>query len=531
MTDKIRIGILVDQTSTLQQWQVDCLEMLKSHKEVEIVFVAAPKHTTSFDKSPKNNRLRKLWGKNSFWHLYWKYSKPSQIQDVKYDWSDINILTIQVTPDRNKTVVADKDLEVIKNQNPDILLRLGWGILAGEILEAATFGVWSFHHNDPHVYRGGPPAFWEIYYRQSVQGAVLQKLNEKLDGGFILAEAHIRTNKHSLSESYNEIVNTSPFLLQQAIGKVKYGKVEGRRIDRKKGVFKTYPNNGQFLSALCTLVFQKLKFQHRKFWSDENWFLMESPYRAEYSITDIESHINSTSSIIKKSKKAFYADAFLLPDNTGVLAEKFDFKEQKGKIVFMDDAGKEKVILEHEKHSSYPYVFEHKERTYVAPEQHLSGRQTIYRWNSEKQVLEDPQHINIEACIDPTFLYHENRWWLFCTHAPHSNSALYIYYADQLLGEYKPHALNPVKIDVKSARPAGQFLKINNELYRPTQKNDAFYGSGIRWVKIKTLSSDIFEEEQVRDFTPHNFKLLGIHTFSYNDNRIVMDGKTKNAAF
>ena len=50
-------------------------------------------------------------------------------------------------------------------------------------------------------------------------------------------------------------------------------------------------------------------------------------------------------------------------------------------------------------------------------------------------------------------------------------------------------------------------------------------------MKIKTLSSDIFEEEQVRDFTPHNFKLLGIHTFSYNDNRIVMDGKTKNAAF
>lgn len=81
----------------------------------------------------------------------------------------------------------------IRSWRPDVMLRFGFGIIRGEILEAAPLGVWSFHHDDELVYRGGPPCFWEVARGDPLAAATLQRLTDRLDGGIVLAKAWFAT--------------------------------------------------------------------------------------------------------------------------------------------------------------------------------------------------------------------------------------------------------------------------------------------------------------------------------------------------
>ena len=44
-------------------------------------------------------------------------------------------------------------------------------------------GVWSYHHGDNRVNRGGPAGFWEVFEQWDVTGSILQVLSEELDAG------------------------------------------------------------------------------------------------------------------------------------------------------------------------------------------------------------------------------------------------------------------------------------------------------------------------------------------------------------
>jgi hypothetical protein len=57
---------------------------------------------------------------------------------------------------------------------------------------------------------------------------------------------------------------------------------------------------------------------------------------------------------------------------------------------------------------------------------------------------------------DPTIVRHDGRWWCFFTDGDRgAMSHLHLWWADELDGPWFPHADNPVKVDVRSARPAG----------------------------------------------------------------------------
>jgi methionyl-tRNA formyltransferase len=68
----------------------------------------------------------------------------------------------------------------------DALVLFGFGLIRGSILEAPTHGVLSFHPADIRSYRGmGPPPVF--HDGRSRCGATLQRLNESIDGGEIIA--------------------------------------------------------------------------------------------------------------------------------------------------------------------------------------------------------------------------------------------------------------------------------------------------------------------------------------------------------
>ena len=68
--------------------------------------------------------------------------------------------------------------------------------------------------------------------------------------------------------------------------------------------------------------------------------------------------------------------------------------------------------------------------------------------------------------LDPFEL--ENMRYRWRQPSPHSRQQeLSIYWADRIRGPWRPHALNPVKLDARSSRPAGALFRRDGKWIRP----------------------------------------------------------------
>lgn len=73
----------------------------------------------------------------------------------------------------------------------DVVIHEGVGILGGRILTAPERGVLSFHHGDIREYRGIGYGFWEYMHGEERSGVTLQRLNETLDAGEVVAFSEV----------------------------------------------------------------------------------------------------------------------------------------------------------------------------------------------------------------------------------------------------------------------------------------------------------------------------------------------------
>ena len=96
---------------------------------------------------------------------------------------------------RHVTPIADgawselptESVELVAERS-DVSVRFGFGLLRGDVLEAPEYGVLSFHPADIREYRGlGVPQAW-LDGRERM-GVTLQRLNDDVDGGEIIAYA------------------------------------------------------------------------------------------------------------------------------------------------------------------------------------------------------------------------------------------------------------------------------------------------------------------------------------------------------
>lgn len=160
----------------------------------------------------------------------------------------------------------------------------------------------------------------------------------------------------------------------------------------------------------------------------------------------------------------FLADPFgiQLNGHLHILAEEYDHASGKGVITEVGPgnfSGTEyrRRVMESPFHMSYPYLLEHEGDVYCIPETYQANQVTLFkavqfpeRWEKAGTLIEGIQ------AVDATPFQHEGRWWLFCTdESTDSNSHLYLWHADTLEGPWESHPLNPVKLDVRSSRPAG----------------------------------------------------------------------------
>jgi hypothetical protein len=187
------------------------------------------------------------------------------------------------------------------------------------------------------------------------------------------------------------------------------------------------------------------------------------------------------------------------------------------------------MLLDTKSHLSYPFIFKEDNKIYVFPEAAHSGKLTCYEYDPLSQTLTFAKEILNLALLDSTILKHDNKYWLFGTLAgKDSHSKLYVYISDNLLGPYSPHPANPVKSSSRSSRPAGNFIRVDGAIFRPSQNCEKIYGESITINKINTLNEFSFDEEEFMTLSANgsnfNKKIRTIHTINVLDDIITIDG-------
>jgi hypothetical protein len=179
-------------------------------------------------------------------------------------------------------------------------------------------------------------------------------------------------------------------------------------------------------------------------------------------------------------------------------------------------------------HASYPYLLEDAGTGYCVPETAQARRVSLWRTAEPGRRWEEVATlVDGVAALDPTVFRHDGRWWLLCTDGDRDGDAvLRGWWADALAGPWHLHAVDPLKVDVRSSRPGGTPFTVGDRLYRPAQDCSARYGGRIVVNHVHTLTPSHFEEVVVAtvDPDPAGAYPHALHTLSAAGSVTLVDG-------
>ena len=233
------------------------------------------------------------------------------------------------------------------------------------------------------------------------------------------------------------------------------------------------------------------------------------------------------------AREGFVADPFPWPGRDDVvLYERFSHRTGLGSIESMapveDRAEIQKLDLKIGTHLSYPFTFQIDERVLCLPEMAAERRQVIYVLNPGMPPRALCSVAENTAMADPTLFRYGELFWIAYNDADlglHENLCLLS--AIRIEGPWIAHPLNPVKVDVRSSRPAGAPFYLGDSFFRPAQDCSNSYGCALTMNRVIACTPSWYQEEPVATLLPNPKGRFpdGLHTFSVGPNSILMDGK------
>jgi hypothetical protein len=450
------------------------------------------------------------------------------------------VLTVQPEQTQFSDRLAGPDVDRIKGYRLDVLIRLGFRILRGDILNAAPCGVWSYHHGDNAVYRGSAPGFWEVVEQDATAGVVLQVLCEDLDGGAVLARAVSATVPFSVKRTRNSVywrgVDLVPRALEELFRDGSERFLERIRADEARPCFysrpmRTDPPRAGLAAPVRNLVRAMRRTaqwtkRHRYQWTLLYALRQGGPETALWRYKQIV-----------PPPDRYWADPFAVRvnDRYVVFIEEFLYATGKGHIAALEIAAdgtwsRPRPVLQRPYHLSYPFLFECDGVRYMIPETRRNRTIELYRCREFPGVWEQCATLmdDVEA-VDTTLWQHQGKWWMFTGMTGHAGAsasdALCLFVSDHpVRGTWQPHPKNPIVSDVRRARPAGGLFVRNHTLYRPAQDCSVRYGYGIRVHEVETLSETDYTEREVGFIEPKWAPgLHGVHHIGFVDGLSVAD--------
>ena len=517
----LRFGLMVNSL-TVEHWQYDTIKMLMDNgMKLSLIIqnsdsAPAPSLYQKIKDYPFKRVLFRVWHR----FLFSPRSKyPTDITELTQD-----IPTIFCTPVIKgiSSYFEEIDIQEIRNQNLDFILRFGFDIVRGEVLNTAKYGIWSFHHDDERIIRGGPPGFWEFMKKIHNNGVILQRLTNTLDKGIVLRRLNFQTILHSYRAHLDQLYFGSVQMpLQVCKDLINNGVLKEEPSVSEADILHP-PTNFKMIEYFIKSVTRRIGFHLNDLFRQEDWNV---GYR-ELNHNDIH--------WFKKPKKScYFADPFVIKTDkdTYIFFEWYSYSRGKADLaVALKSENFEKYhkITNFKEHRSYPFVFEHEDIIYCLPEANETKEAALYRFNEEKLTLEkDCVLLSGFPIVDATLYHHDNKWFMFLVNQKNSHTHLEIYHSDNLKGPYLPHANNPVMIDCSKARPAGKIFEYQGKIIRPSQNSTIHYGQSITLEEIEKLSETEFLTKPFGTIDPVEDSDYdkGIHTMNSDGGITVFDGK------
>lgn len=543
----LRVGVLLD-ASVVPAWVESILRSIQASENASIELVVL--NGTSASRPTLRDRIgiirqapfiayvkldRRLFGRAATLDAFAPTPTDEALRGVP---------SLRVVPRRGRYVdrFEDSDVAVVKSYDLDVLIRFGFRVIKGAILNAAKHGVWSYHHGDNRSYRGGPALFWEMVDRAPVSGTMLQVLTEDLDAGQVIYRSTSRTNPISLFRNRNETYwKTARFVERRLADLRHFGPdslataaaaaaaedhgAPSSRITRTPGLFRVAAFAAR---TAATLAVSHLR--HELF--DGQWFVAWAPSTGEVPGIGRRPVFRE----VRSTPGQFLADPFLAEWNgrSFMFVERCSNRRANGVIDVLemteDGPSKPVTVLERPYHLSYPAVFQWDGDWFMTPETAANRTVELYRaasfpdgWELDAVLLHD-----LEA-VDPTLFEHDGTWWLFANVAASGASTsdeLHLYFADSPRGPFTPHPRSPVVSDVRRARPAGFPFTHDGRLYRPAQNNALRYGHSIVLNRVDVLDRERYVEVPVADILPDWLPHARCtHTLNQSTRYVVTDGQ------
>jgi hypothetical protein len=450
---------------------------------------------------------------------------------------------LAVVPSRPKPFehrFGEADLEAIRAHRLDVLLRFGFAIIRGGILDVATHGVWSFHHDDNREYRGGPPFFWEMAEGNPVSGVTLQILSDELDGGRVIGRTIGATDPASLRRGRSAAYMKGVHLLLRRLRALHAHVPEAlaalpewnERVAYDKPIYKTPSNAVAARFAARAWGGVARRALERRRWT-EDWTIGWRG-RDGAGPPGLGGASGRSFTFLEPPPGHFWADPFLLERDgrTWLFLEDLDRSLGRASIAVAElreeGVSELRTVFAPGHHLSYPFAFEHDGEAYLVPES--AAARTVELWRA----VELPDRFERVATLmddveayDATLLRRDGRWWMFVTIAMPGGPTvdeLFVFSADSLTGPYEPHPSNPVVSDVRCARPAGRVFEHDGRLIRPAQDSSGRYGRAIVWREIDVLATDDYAERTVGRLDPDQLPgTLATHTYDATASFEVVD--------
>lgn len=528
----IRFGLMINSL-ILEKWQYDTVRILTDNG-IQLALII--QNDDKIPSLPFLKKLRKYPYRRLIFRIWNRFMfKPKSKAAVNVADLIKNTPVILCEP-LMKGISAyfkDADIQKIRNQNIDFILRFGFDIIRGEILNVPKYGVWSFHHDDERIIRGGPPGFWEFMRKIPCNGVILQRLTDKLDKGIVLKRICFNTILHSYKAHLDQLYFESEILPLQVCKDLMFtGKLNEEPSVSEVPVIHP-PKNFKMLQYFWRCVWRRMVFHLKDLFRQEDWNVAY----CFHPLTEFVKSDNREQLDIhwfkKPKRNCYFADPFVIKTlkDTYIFFEWYSYIEGKADLaVALKSEGFNKYhkISHFEKHCSYPYVFDYKNIVYCLPEANQTNALTLYRFDEEHLTLiKDTVLLEGFPIVDATLYYQDNKWFMFLVNQKHSHTHLEIYHSDNLRGPYLPHENNPVVIDGHDARPAGKIFELDGKQIRPSQDCTGHYGKAVTLEEIDLLTDKQFVTKHYSSISPiRNYCYdKGIHTLNGADAMTVFDGK------
>lgn len=544
----LRIALLLDSFEQ-PQWVCRIVANIQSSIVADVALIIINKPEGGAEKV-QSSRLRNHW-RNRQHLLYNGYTRldnslfkvePDAFALKSIESLVMGVPVVEVAPVMTKHTDAFRahDLQTISNYDLDVALRFGFRILKGGVLHIARHGVWSYHHGDGGMNRGGPPGFWEVMTELPVTGSMLQVLTEELDNGKIIHRAWATTaDKFSVNRNRNHFYwKSAAYVMCKLEELYENGELHSADCDGEESYRPYYqrlykqPTNSEMLPLLARKARRYLSEHVQNRLTTKQWGLA---YRFKSNPNDDNNTFYRFKPVTPPLDK-FWADPFpvKIGDRCYLFIEEYLEATGKGHISVMEVSRKEGwslpvKVLERDYHLSYPFIFEWQGAHYMIPETGANRTIELYRcrsfpfeWEFERTLME-----NVRAA-DATLAEIDGRWWMFVSIAADGAAfncdELYLFHAETPLGKWEPHRCNPVKSDARSSRPAGNLFRAKGQLLRPAQNCSKHYGYGITINRIERIDPNCFVEEEVSRILPEWQKnIVGTHTLNTADDLTVID--------